>query len=464
MNVNQAPLRISLVYVALGMAWIAVSDWLLARLGPEFAVMGQTAKGVLFVFLSGTLIFVLIRRELWKRRAVEAEREELQSRLAGSQRLEAIGRLTGGIAHDFNNLLTAITGNLESYLGRRSGPGEQDPDLPDLAEAAAAARRAEDLTRQLLAFGRRQKLRPQPLVLNPVIEEMAQLLRRLIGDRIEIDIRLGTDLWLITMDQGPLQQVIMNLALNARDAMPGGGKLAFATANVEITPEMVAERFDFPIVPGEYVLLQVSDTGIGMDQETAAHIYEPFFTTKEKHVGTGLGMSTVYGVVKQSGGYITLESTPAVGTRFDLYFPRGEGGVDADIRSEAPTTDRIAGSETVLVVEDEPAVRSVIVRTLERHGFTVLERPDAPAALALLETRVEPPVELLLTDAIMPGMTGLELIERVREQQPDLPVLLISGYAETDLTFDEPYLAKPFTPRQLLTRVRGVLDDYSNGA
>lgn len=457
MNLNRAPLRIAAVYVLLGVSWIVLTDRIVARLGPELVPVGQAAKGIAFVILSAALIFWLIRRELRKRRAVEAEREELQSRLAGSQRLEAIGRLTGGISHDFNNLLTAITGNLDSYLNRRAAEGDDARDWIELTEASAAARRAEELTRQLLAFGRRQRLHPETLDLNAVIDELTRMLLRLIGDRVEVETCLGAELWPITMDRGPLQQVIMNLALNARDAMPGGGTLRLATANLEIPADMASERFDFPIVPGEYVLLQVADTGVGMDEETAAHIYEPFFTTKPKDVGTGLGMSTVYGIVKQSGGYIALDSTPGVGTRFDLYFPRGEGMVAASAETEEPV-DRIRGSETVLVVEDEPAVRSVIARTLERHGFTVIERPDGPAALSLLDTPSDPPIELLLTDASMPGMTGPELIERVRVARPDLPVLLISGYAQDDLESDDPYLSKPFTPVQLVSRVRGVLD------
>ncbi len=458
MRLDQAPLRIALVYTLAGLLWIAVTDWLLVSLGPDMLRRGQVGKGFLFVFLSATLIYLLVRRELTKRNQLEEEREELRRRLTASQRLEAIGRLTAGIAHDFNNLLTAINGNLQSYIAAADRPQE---DLVELTEAASAASRAEELTRQLLAFGRQQELRAEPLDLNEVIQDLGQLLRRLIGDRIDVRADLAGPVWVINMDRGPLQQLVMNLALNARDAMPHGGSLTLETANISITGQYASRHFDFPVEPGDYVQLVVRDTGIGMDSDTQARIYEPFFTTKAKHVGTGLGMSTVYGVVKQAGGYIDVESAPGRGTRFELYFPRGAGQPACETVAAAPEgLDH--GTETVLVVEDEPAVRSFVVRTLQRHGFTTIECGSGPEALALLQSGATPPVHLLLTDAIMPGMTGIELIDHIRRLPMDLPVLLMSGYARDEVPTDAPYLSKPFTTEQLVSRIRQVLEPHGS--
>jgi len=443
------------VYVAAGALWITLSDWLLIRLSPQQFWIGQGLKGVLFVLFSGTLIYFLVRRELLRRLRMQHEGDEMRRRLAGGQRLEAIGLLTGGIAHDFNNLLTAITGNLEGYLERTAGEGAPEADLLEITEAASAARRAEDLTRQLMAFGRQQELRPHALDLNDLIRDMVQLLQRLIGDRIEIVTELDEPLWYVSVDRAPLQQVVMNLALNARDAMPGGGRLILGTSNLSV-PAHAPLDDEVPPTPGDYVRLRVHDTGTGMDDETREHIYEPFFTTKDKHLGTGLGMSTVYGVVSQSGGHIVLESEVGVGTRFDLYFPRGEG-VPVSSRERTSEPAEHQGSGTILVVEDEDAVRSLIVRILARHGFSTLDCTDASAALELLGSDSAPAVDLLLTDAIMPGMTGLELIRRAREIQPGLHVLLISGYAEAELGFDAAYLPKPFSTAQLVSSVRRAL-------
>ena len=457
----QAPVRIALVYAFAGAVWIGVSDWLIFRLDPDILRIGQTTKGVLFVLLSAALIYFLVSRDLDRRAEVEVEREHLRDRLHGSQRLEAIGRLTGGIAHDFNNLLTAISGNIESYLERMTGEGKTD-DVVELAEAASAAARAEELTRQLLAFGRRQELRPQTLDLNEIIKEMSQLLHRLIGDRIDIHTDLHDELWTIDMDRGPLQQLVMNLALNARDAMPQGGRLVLLTRNLHIDEEAARRDFAFPVLTGPYVCFTVEDGGVGMDAETRSRIYEPFFTTKEKDVGTGLGMSTVYGVVKQSGGYIDVESSPGEGTRFHLYFPKGQASPPSRDPQATPDID-LAGTETILVVDDEPAVRSVIVRTLHRQGFTTIECASGADALEPLRTGSRP-IDLLLTDAIMPGMTGLELITRARSLHPHLPVLLMSGYAADDLDADVPYISKPFSAEQLLTRIRQILGSGQHAA
>ena len=447
--------RIALVYLATGCLWIAGSDWLLVRLLPEHLRMGQTAKGLAFVVLSASLIYALVRRELKRRHRLEDEREELHRRLAGSQRLEAVGRLTAGIAHDFNNLLTAVTGSIQSYTARVQEEGRYGEDLSELVDAASASERAAQLTAQLLAFGRRQKLRPEVVDIGAVIEEMGRLLRRLIGEHVRIQLDLDPDLWMVDLDPGPLEQVVMNLAINARDAMPDGGSLTIETANVRIDPETARHRFSFPFEPGEYVRLSVADTGTGMTATTRVHIFEPFFTTKHQDVGTGLGLSTVYGIVKQSGGYIDVETAPGQGARFDIFFPRSHRSIRRSTGDE-PSPRAVEGNETIMVVEDEPAVRSLIVRTLERAGFEVFEAEEGRTALRRLE-ELDRPVHLLLTDAVMPGMSGIALIGEARVVHPELRVLLMSGYDPVDLD-GVPFLSKPFLPDQLMQRVRRVLD------
>ncbi len=451
-----APARIALIYVVLGAVWIGLSDWLLALTFPDHLRIGQAIKGTVFVLLGGALIYALVARELAKRRKLEAEREELQQRLGSVQRLEAIGRLTGGIAHDFNNLLTAIGGNIEAYITQERDRGAEEDDLVELQEAESATRRAEELIRQLLAFGRKQRLDPKTLDLNAVIGDMSQLLHRLIGDRIGIQARPDDDLWPITMDEAPLQQVLMNLALNARDAMPDGGELVFETRNAVITRDDAAKRFDFPILPGDYVRLDVVDTGVGMDIQTQSRIYEPFFTTKPKDVGTGLGLATVYGVMKQSGGYIAVRSAPGQGTRFELYFPKAAGSIAAPDEKPEPVAQLGRSTGTVMVVEDEPAVRSLVARTLRRHGFDVVECEDGAQALREFQNG-SGFVDLILTDAVMPRLSGRELIRAARRTRPDVRTLLMTGYSEAEIEPETAYLAKPFTAAQLLDRVRQVM-------
>ncbi|MEJ2502355.1 MAG: ATP-binding protein, partial [Gemmatimonadota bacterium] len=308
----------------------------------------------------------------------------------------------------------------------------------------------------LLAFGRRQPLKPEPVDVGSVIQDMARLLRRLIGDDVRIRMDLREGLWLVDVDPGPLQQVVMNLAINARDAMPLGGTLTIATSNVSIDAVTSRRRFEFPFEPGEYVLLRVEDDGVGMTAVTRAHIFEPFFTTKEKGIGTGLGLSTVFGVVKQSGGYIDVETAPDRGARFDVYLPRSRARATRPAPSVAPVAPA-QGCETVLVVEDEDAVRSLIVRTLERRGFDLIAAPDGAAGLATIQT-LDRPLHLLLTDAVLPGLSGTALIEEARRLDPATRVLLMSGYATTHFTPGVPFLSKPFSPGQLARRVRQVLD------
>jgi CheY-like chemotaxis protein len=329
--------------------------------------------------------------------------------------------------------------------------------VEELREARRSADRAAELTRQLLAYGRRQVLRPQRVALNAVIEDMSSLLTRLIGAGVRMERDLGEDADPVLVDPGRLEQVVMNLAINARDAMPAGGVLRLRTRNDRVSAA-AATRFPFPFIPGDYVRLEVSDTGIGMDAALQTRIFEPFFTTKPKHVGTGLGLATVYGIVKQSGGYITVESRPGKGTTFRVYLPVPEA---SESRPGEPASEplelRVSGTETVLVVEDDTAVRSLVLRVLQRQGFAVLEATDGREALEVLRA-AERRVDVLITDAIMPEMSGTDLIREARVAHPAVRALLISGYGESDLAGGTPYLAKPFTPDQLVHRVRQVLD------
>lgn len=455
-----AALRIALIYFVVGILWIAFSDWLLLRWWPAGVVPAQTIKGLAFVALSSVLVLVLARRETRHRENARIDQQQFHQRLAGMERLEAIGRLTAGIAHDFNNLLTAIIGNIETYLGRLREEGVASP--PELREARRAADRAAEVTRQLLAFGRQQVLHPRLVDVNRVIGDMGSLLQRLIGDRVRISLQLQEDPWPVHVDPGRLEQVIMNLAINARDAMPEGGELTLATSNVSLRDEDSVARFPFPIEPGDYVALEVIDTGVGMDAETQARIYEPFFTTKPKDVGTGLGLSTVYGIIKQSGGFIAVSSAPRAGTTFEVYLPRAPGKMPTSEPVQVEDAVEVEGTETVLVVEDDEAVRALIGRALRRRGFEVIETTGGQEALDVLRSR-NPKIDLLLTDAVMPGMTGVELIEEARGLDGPFRVLLMSGYAEGTLDIDVPYIAKPFSPAELVKRVRDVLDGPAGG-
>lgn len=371
--------------------------------------------------------------------------------------MEAVGRLAGGVAHDFNNLLTAISGHAQILL--EDLPAD-DPARADIEEISRAADRAADLTRQLLAFSRKQMLRPQVLDPNALIGEIQKMLRRLIGEDIELITRLAPDLGAVRADPGQLEQVIMNLAVNARDAMPTGGRLLIETRNVELG-EDDARRLA-PLQPGPHVVLIVSDTGAGMDESTRERIFEPFFTTKEKGKGTGLGLSTVYGIVQQSGGHIWVYSEPGQGTTFKIYLPR------VDARPEAAPAPSDAdgahnGREVVLLVEDEDAVRSLARRILEKRGYTVLTARTGPEALRIAE-RHDGPIHLILTDVVMPEMSGRELAERIAPTRPDARTLFMSGYTEDDvlrrgvLNEGAAFLEKPFTPSALAQKVREVLD------
>jgi len=385
------------------------------------------------------------------------ERKQLQQQLIQSQKMEAVGRLAGGIAHDFNNLLTAIFGYTD-LLTEELPEGSQA--RKDVAEIRKAGERAASLTRQLLAFSRQQVLQPIVLSVNALVADVETMLRRLIGADVELRTTLAPDAGNVRADPGQLEQVILNLAVNARDAMPTGGKLTIETQNVELS-EMYAEARQ-PVVPGAYVMLAVSDTGVGMDAKTQARIFEPFFTTKEAGKGTGLGLATVYGIVKQSGGYIWTYSEPGHGATFKVYLPQVEAPVEATVRPPEPGRT-LGGTETVLLAEDDELLRPLARGLLEKLGYTVLDAGTAAAALALAHAHGGP-IHLLLTDVVMPGESGRQLARRLGEVRPDMRVLYTSGYSDDAIVHHgmlEPglnYLQKPFTPATLARSVREVLD------
>jgi PAS domain S-box-containing protein len=385
------------------------------------------------------------------------ESKHLEEQLNRAQKMEAIGRLAGGIARDYNNLLTIIIGYSQLLQGTVES---NDVNRSYVEEVLKAGERAASLTRQLLAFSRQQVLDPRVLDLNTVVAGMDQMLRRLIGEDIELLTVMGADLGRIKADPGQIEQVIMNLAVNSRDAMPEGGKMILETANVDLDEAYAGKHF--PLQPGRYVLLALTDTGCGMGAETKSHIFEPFFTTKEKGKGTGLGLATVYGIVKQSGGYIWVYSEPGQGTTFKIHLPRVEDDVD-DFRPAVKRKEQRRGSEVILVVEDENAVRALIRDVLQSLGYKVLEAPNGSEALALAEWHTEP-ISLVLTDVVMPGMSGRELVDRLVLLRPKTKVLFMSGYTY-DAVFHHgvvpsgvPFLQKPFTSDALARKVREVLD------
>ncbi len=387
------------------------------------------------------------------------ERRVLEEQLRQSQKMEAVGRLAGGIAHDFNNLLMVISGYSEFLLERLGN----EPDLRSPAqEISSAAERASSLTRQLLAFSRKQMLAPRIVNLNDVATENLRMLTRMIGEDIDLVMIPGQNLWSVRADAGQIEQVIMNLAVNARDAMPTGGKLTIETANMTLDDEYA--RYHAPLRPGDYVLVSISDTGAGMDSDTQSHIFEPFFTTKGTK-GTGLGLSTVYGIVKQSGGYIWVSSEVGKDTTFKIYLPRvastGETAVHVVMPAEVKKVE--PGTETILLVEDEANLRYLARQYLEKQGYKVIEAADGAVAMQIAVAH-EAVIHLLLTDVIMPGMNGRELAQRISEIRPNVKVLYMSGYTENVIGHNgmlEPdvrLLQKPFNLRDLRTAVREVLD------
>jgi signal transduction histidine kinase len=385
------------------------------------------------------------------------ERKQLEEQFHQAQKMEAVGRLAGGVAHDFNNLLTAILGCADLVLETLTAAA---PEREEIEEIRKAALRAADLTRQLLAFSRQQVIAPTVLNPNEVVADMDKLLRRLLGEDVELRTVLASDLATVKADPNQLEQVLLNLAVNARDAMPNGGKLTIETQNLELDQEYV--RGHLSAQPGPYVMLAVSDTGVGMDAATQARIFEPFFTTKEKGKGTGLGLATVYGIVKQSGGWIWVYSEPGQGTTFKVYLPRVEEAV-APAAPSPPPPMSMRGSETVLVVEDDGTIRNLVQKVLKANGYTVLVAASGGDAEPVAGQH-EGPIHLLVTDVVLPGLNGREVARRLTAARPGIRVLYLSGYTDDAIVHHgvlEPgvaFLQKPFALAALSRKVREVLD------
>jgi PAS domain S-box-containing protein len=404
--------------------------------------------------ISGAMTVIV---DVTERKTAESQRGQLEEQLRQSQKMEAVGRLAGGVAHDFNNLLTAISGYAELLQGRFD---PKDSVRSYVDEILKSSDRASQLTRQLLAFSRRQVLQPKVLDLNSVVQNMESLLRRLIGEHIDLRTSSGPNLSSVRADQGQIEQVIMNLAVNARDAMPGGGQLTIETRNVELNARYNDRHGR--VRNGPHVLLSVCDTGSGMDPETQSHLFEPFFTTKEKDKGTGLGLATVYGIVKQSGGDIWVYSEPGRGSCFKIYFP-AVGQAPESAAKEATRVRRRAGTETVLLAEDSDVVRRLLREILLGQGYTLLEARHGAEALQL-SRGFAGHIDLLVTDMVMPQMSGRELAAQLSPERPDMKILYMSGYTEEAIVRHgvlDPgtsFLEKPFTPDSLAQRIRELLD------
>jgi len=397
-----------------------------------------------------------ILRDITERKRAEQEMKALEEQLRQSQKMEAIGRLAGGIAHDFNNMLTIIKGYSQLSLSELK---EDQPLRENLEGIQKATDRATGLIRKILAFSRRQVMEMKVLDLNILLIDLDKLLRRIIGEDIELVTVLAEDLGRVKVDPGQVEQVILNLAVNAKDAMLNGGKLTIETANAQL--DEAYARSHIAVIPGHYVMLSMSDTGVGMSPEVKERIFEPFFTTKDKDKGTGLGLSTVYGIVKQSGGNIWVYSEPSQGTTFKIYLPREEEPLE-EIRKKRVEEKLPHGSETVLVVEDEEELRKLAVQILQKQGYKVLEAPQGDEAL-LISQKYEGPIHLLITDVVMPGMSGRDLSERLTPLRPEIKTLYMSGHTNSAIIHHgvlEPgvnLLQKPFTPETLVRKVHGVL-------
>jgi two-component system, cell cycle sensor histidine kinase and response regulator CckA len=431
----------------------------------EYRMLGADGRTV---WMRDTVSLVIEQGKVAKLRGLmvdvtdkkEAEMALLQSeeQLRQSQKMEAIGRLAGGIAHDFNNLLTAITGYGDLLI---RGLGEDHRLRREALEISKAAKRAADLTGQLLAFSRQQVLQPKVLLLKDVVVDMEMMLRRVIGEHITLVTRVDSPLGAVRADPGQLHQVILNLSVNARDAMAEGGELTIETADADFDEAWAVRHSG--VTPGPYVMLAVSDTGCGMDDATKARLFEPFFTTKEQGKGTGLGLSTVYGIVKQSGGHISVESSSGVGSTFRIFLPRvAVASVEAPPKKET-IPDTSPGTEHILLVEDDDAVRELAREVLEMNGYTVVEAPNGVEALAMFEPLAET-IDLVVTDLVMPQLGGRELAKKISARRSDLRVLYLSGYTDSVamqqgmLDPGSSFLQKPFTPAELARKVRTVLD------
>jgi nitrogen-specific signal transduction histidine kinase/CheY-like chemotaxis protein len=396
----------------------------------------------------GSIInYVAVKRDVTRELQLEEQYHQ-------AQKLEALGRLTGGIAHDFNNLLTAIIGFAELAYDEYS-PDDPKQELMD--KVLNSSRRAADLVRQLLIFSRKQIIEPRLLNLNEIVSESNKMLERIIGEDVELRTNLAPDLWPIEMDPSQVIQIIMNLAVNARDAMPEGGQLTIETANMVLDETYTATHLKTQL--GEYVLLALSDTGVGMNKAVQDHIFEPFFTTKETGKGTGLGLATIHGIVEQSKGTIWVYSEEGRGTTFKIYLPRATA--EALLPTAAPAIEKIStGHETILLVEDNEGVRTLFSNVLEAQGYTVLMAADGQAALRLVKSQAGP-IDLLLSDIVMPRLNGKLLAEQLSQIYPDLKIIFMSGYTDQtlgDLPPEASFMQKPFSPMVLLRMVRQVLD------
>jgi PAS domain S-box-containing protein len=438
-------------------------------------ISGQTRDGSkIFLAFSGAPLLdsqgeiasmMAIMTDITDTRTAEEALRRSEDRLRQSLKMEAVGRLAGGVAHDFNNLLSVITGYSELLLTRTD---DRNPARREIVEIHKAGERAAALTQQLLAFSRRQVLKPKILRMDEVVENLGKMLRRLIGEDIDFATESQEDLRTVRADPSQIEQILMNLCVNARDAMPTGGKLVVSTANVTLEAPFVERELTIP--PGRYATLRVADNGSGMDEKILSRIFEPFFTTKEQGKGTGLGLATVYGIVKQSEGYIRVDSAPGKGTSFFVYFPAVEGE-EPEMEEDRPEAkcENPAGKWTILLVEDEEMVRELAIEIFQGAGYTVLDAPNGAAALAIFD-RHEGSIDLLVTDLVMPGMNGIELARRVCDSRPGIPVLFMSGYAEhanerlEDLDDGRAFLQKPITPTNLSRKVREIFSERAAGA
>ncbi len=388
------------------------------------------------------------------------ELQETRRQLIEAQKMESVGRLAGGVAHDFNNLLTVILSCAEVVAASMS---ENDPIMEDIRDIRKAGKRGASLTRQLLAFSSRQVIQPQLLDLNVLIVELERMVHRLIGEDIDMHFTPGPDLWKVEADPGQIEQTIVNIAINARDAMPDGGKLIIETANVELDEEYV--RYRSIVTPGEYVMIAITDIGCGMDIETMKNVFEPFFTTKSTGKGTGLGLSVAYGIVAQHKGNICVYSEPKMGTTFKIYLPRcvKESGQEYKSRSPIEIAE-LRGSETILVVEDDDTIRRAVIRMLRQNGYNMLQAANGAQAQVVADEQ-EGPIHLLLTDVVMPGLSGRETAERILVGRPEMNLLFMSGYTGNAIAHhgvldpEVNFIQKPFSSNDLARKVRMVIDE-----
>lgn len=399
-----------------------------------------------------------VQRAIGQRRLI-IERKRLEAQLLQAQKIESVGRLAGGVAHDINNVLTAIIGYAELAIEA------SDPETPiynDLEEILKVSRSATSIIRQLLAFSRQQMIEPRIFDLNGLIRDLGKLLMRLIGEDIELTLQLAPTLGLIKADPGQMEQVLVNLVVNARDAMPDGGKLMIETSDIALDQDYARQHIGVNV--GCYVLLSVSDTGVGMSEAVMSHMFEPFFTTKGPGKGTGLGLATCYGIVKQSGGHIWVYSEPGHGTTIKIYLPHADAPAEAPHQHDAAPDTLQYGAETILLVEDEQAIRDLVARVLRRQGYTVLEATNGAEALLVAAAYEDKPIDLLLTDVVMPQLGGQTLAAQLQGQYPGLKALFMSGYTGGAMInhsrFDPgiAFLQKPFSPTALAHKVRSVLD------